>query len=281
MDYDSIAKGRRRNWKPLLPEEVRKEEAEARREAAREKRKGKKSTELGREEYRRRFREDSEERDQALWLRTKRQSIILLGGFLLLALGWSGFKLGMKSWRIRENREALSQVQSDLAGGATIADLSTPPFAFATWRSAWLTGDMRTAVSMLSATTFRAITKNRSRPEVMRQWADMYSRGAYESRIQLAQAFEKAEVLAIPSKPWSDGDLAVFRSAPYLRPKEMGEPHRYTLAFSYDSNSKQWLFADLRDADFFSVRWLSEKQIMPVKSGLNATRYNESGYPIN
>ncbi len=284
MDYDSILKGRRRNWDPLKPDEVREREKEEVRRKKREEqeKRAMKPGKLGsfsilRQRRREReMAEDMERFRRALW-----QGGFLMTGFLLLFGSW----MAVNAWLdVREQarfEEQFTQYQEIVTGGEKVEDLSNPSAAFATWQGAWVREDIPRVVSLFSPTYFESLTSaGQTRRDLVEEYTRMRQRGLLQNQVDLANSFGNAEVVRAPGRPWGDGDLAIFRSEALLRPGAGPDGVRFIVAFSYDAESGEWRFADMREAPYFNVRWERESQILPVRGGTRAVRYDEDGNRI-
>lgn len=282
MDYESILKGRRRNWDPLKSDEVREaereEERRKRREEHEKKDKGGGSSRgtFGMLRTRRREREYAE--DMERFRKAVRQGVILFSVFLLALAGWLAFN----AWREARERalyeREFERYQTVLTGGEVVDDLSTPAAAFATWRSAWLQEDLSKVISIYSPQHFESLTTgNKTRSDLEVEYRLMRQRGLLQHQVDMAANFEGAEIIRAPSRPWRNQELAIFRSAAFLRPGSGPDGVRYVVTFSYDSQSGEWRFADMREAHYFNVRWEMETQIQPVRGGARAIRYDEEG----
>lgn len=276
MDYDQIVEGRRREWDELKPEERRRQEKEAERQKRREEREAKAKTRTSYERMRSFMQDRAAEEDRALFRRTMRQSLMLVGGFVLVILVVYGGQ-ALVAWRsARAYRVELASYEKVLLQGTMINDLKTPVGAMATWRDAWKKGDMKRLVSLFSSRFFGKLGRNRTYDDVVREYERLYSSGALETQAAIVDGFEGAEIVRIPDKPWTNGELALFRS-PLVEKVGATEPTRYIGAFSYDATSGQWRFADFREAKFFSVKWTQESMITALSAGPNAATYDERG----
>ncbi len=284
MDYDSILKGRRRNWDPLKPDEVREREKEAERQKKREEleKRARKRGSIGVfSVLRQRRREHEQAEDMERFRRALLQGGILIGAFVLALGSW----IGLNSWiEAREHarfQEDFARHQQVLQGGEMVNDLSTPSAAFATWQSAWVREDIPAIISTFSPKYFERQTRGgRSRSDLEVEYRRMRQRGLMQSQVDLAASFGTAEPVRAPSRPWSDQELAIFRSEALLRPGAGPDGVRFIVAFSYDERSGQWRFADMREQQYFNVRWERETQIMPARGGARAVRYDEQGNRI-
>lgn len=277
MDYEKIVKGRRRNWDPLKPDEVRqreKEEERARKEA--ERASGKRETSFQR--LRRRFREAAEAEDRARFNRALRQSIILGGSFLLFVGLWITVSAVTRSRAFESLRSNVSENDAAIRKGLRVFRLNDPAGAFASWRSAWLREDYDDLVKTFSQTYLRRSMPSGDASKLIDDYIGIAATGGMESNITLAGQLADADPMIVPRKPWRNGQLALFQSQTVV---SMGIDKQYTLAFAYDANSQNWRFADMRESQFFSVKWLTEADIKPLKAGVNATVFDERGSVIS
>jgi hypothetical protein len=276
MDYDKLVEQRRRNWEALKPDEIRKQEKDEQREKAKQEReaKGKKASF---QERRRKAREEQQKKDVALFQRNKRQIMILAGGFVLVFLFVVGAERLLDMRQRRLWKEKIEFYNLTLREGELIDNLKDPVGALATWRSALRKGNMQKLVDLYSPMYLKKASGSGSKAELVNEHQRMYARGSMQSNVEVATFFDMPDLLHIPSKPWRDKDLALFRTQ-YIQ--LIGEPPpgvRYIAAFSWDAKSGEWRFADVREAQFFNVRWDTEEQISRLQYGPNATRYNEEG----
>jgi hypothetical protein len=277
MDYDHIVKGRRRNWDPLKPEEVRqreKEEERARREAERA---AKGVGQTGFQKLRKRFLEANEAADKEEFRRAVLQAIVVLSVFFI-AMGLWGVVSMLAAGRARDLfASRVDTYEEMIAANQRVHFLEDPLGAFSTWRSAWVRRDFQDLVNTFSETYLRKAIPNGDRSALVHDYLQVDARGGMEPSVSLAFNLGSPEPVRIPRKPWSKGELAIFRSQPVL---QMGEEKRYIVALSFDSTSGTWRFADLREAPYFNVKWTNETQIAPLRVGLGATRYDEKGNQI-
>lgn len=283
MDYDELEKGRRRNWESLKSEEERlKEREDARKKRFEEKEKqakrGKLSPSL--ERLKRLGLDEEAEADRVRYKRTKKLGIVtLLVFFILFGLSFAleGF---FRQQRIKTAEETMSDYETVLDTGEVVHDLSDPVGALATWRSAWLEGDMPKVVSMFSEVYMDRVSANKSQDRITAEYIKLYQGGSLGSISELAVNFKRPEIIRVPAKPWNHGQLALFRS-PYLQRVDEEPPgKRYIVAFAWDSVDNQWRYADMREAEFFSIKWDYETEIPPKMNPRNAIRYDDEGDPV-
>jgi hypothetical protein len=276
MDYDSIEKGRRRNWDALKPEDQRAREKEEERARKREERE-KAGKQAGYFERRREMLDEARARDIAEYRRALRRSA-LLGGGLVLAIT---LQVGISAWlshrRETAHRNELRRAEERIQSGAVVTSREDPFSAYATWRSAWLTGDMRRVAGMVSPTLLVAIDPRGNRQAVEQRYQDLWARGQLAATQEIAINFVHPEAVRIPERPWRDKQLAIFRSRPVFHADRPTEEIRHILALSYDIGSKSWCFADLREAKYFNVQWEFEGQIKPLKAPNLAEIYDSEG----
>lgn len=279
MEYDKIVEGRRRNWDGLKPEEElrrEKEEERAKKKADWEERikKGEAPASYGKgRELKHR---EAQELDLRNYRHVKKQSIILLGGFVLLFLLVFGVERFF-AWRTHKNyQEALDKYEIALVAGEEVVDRSSPVAALATWRSAWARGDTNTVVDLYSTRYLRRKSAKGKPDQLKREYATLFRKGSLSSMQELALRFKGASVLMIPRSPYTHGELAVFLSEPIRRTKEK-KAIVYSAAFAYDRRSKDWKLADIRPEDFFSVAWEIERDIQRMVGGATAVRYDKKG----
>ena len=277
MDYESLQKQRRRNWNAPKLQEVRRREKEAEREREREKKDTKKE---GIHTRRARKEEEKAERNRQEYRRTVRQVSWLVGVFLLaIVVVLSAEKL-LDMRRRGAMREQLERYNLTMRNGELIDNLQDPVGALATWRSAWMEGDMEKLIGLFSRDYYDKISGTRNRNSVINEYKQIYNRGAFESEVELAGFFDYPGMVRMPGRPWSDQELAIFRSPYIMRTGDEPPGTRFIAAFSYDSRSGEWRFADAREAQFFNVNWESEPAIREMRAGPNAIRYDEEGDPI-
>jgi hypothetical protein len=282
MDYDKLVEGRRRNWEALKPEEIRQKE----REEAREKRKkeleegaksGKKSTAF---ERMRRIRQDAAaEEDRERFQKVLRQSGFLVGGFVALIIVVVAAQRIMSIRQYEKYLADTRQYETVLMEGESINDLTTPVGALATWRSVWKEGDMRGLLEMYSPAYLERLTRSKTFNRLVAEYDRLNQKGSLNSISDVALNFDNPELVRVPPKPWTGGELAIFRSDLLQRVGEE-EPTRYIVAFSWDPDSGQWRFAELREAKYFSVKWERESLIQSKRRGNLAAEYDDEGNEI-
>ena len=157
MDYEKLVQGRRRNWDALKPEEVRRREKEEEKERRREElEKAGKKPSISRGEAYRQQKEAQQAKDLEAFERAKRQGIYLIAGLvgffvLMVCVQQVAGVLRTRAW----NSKVL-EYSRDLADGKVVQDVRDPVGAFATWRSAWLKGNMGAAAGYLSSLPSRS-----------------------------------------------------------------------------------------------------------------------------
>lgn len=281
MDYDSIVKGRRRNWNSLKPEEIREREKEEARARRREeiKKKGKRG--VNRFKLRDIQRAEEDERDLAQFRRAVRQGILLFAGLAVFIVATSLIRSCLHNQRMAAYMASAAEYDQVTLGGGTVKDFSDPVAAFASWRSAWLDRNADALVESYSPKHRKLLEPSGNLNALRRRYADLLRSGRLEDTRIIAENFLQPELYRVPAEPWRDGQLALFRSQPLERLDRPGEDIRYIAAFSYDASSRSWRFADQREAPYFSTRWQTEADIEPQKGGAQAVRYDEDGYRID
>ncbi len=283
MNYDDIERGRRRNWEALKPEEIRQREREERRaermkELAEKAKKGKTHTAFDRVK---RMRQDEESRaDRERFQRVLRQSGVLIGAFIFVILVFYSAQAYLEKRRQERLAAEVTEYDRVLVEGEEVNDLSDPVGALATWRSAWMEGDMARVVSLFSPHFMRQLTKSKPYNVILREYQTLYQKGSLQSTVDMATNFDGPQILRIPRKPWSHGELALFRSDYLLRPGDDPPGRRYILAFSWDAKNEEWRYATLREEKFFSIKWKFESAIQQKVGGMNPVTYDEEGNRI-
>lgn len=281
IDYDKIVEGRRRNWDPLKPDEVRQKEREEERERAREQQETKAGRRLGGyHQLRQRLKVEAERDDRARFRIALRQSIVLGSAFIFVLLAFIGIERLIEARRRAALVQTMDKYERVVDDGKFVHDLSTPVGAFATWRSAWARGDVKELVGVFSPRFYSHMAAGRGYNDVYVEYKRLFDTGRLQPTRELAEAFAGAEMLRIPKPPWKNEEIALFRS-PHLQIIHEPPPgKRYIAAFSYDANSKSWRFADVREDKYFSVLWDYEAKIRPLRIGPAATTFDESGRAI-
>ena len=278
IDYDKIVEGRRRNWESLKPEEIREQEREAQRERLRKERE-----EKGKEGFfarRQRLKDEAAAEDRKRFRRSLRQSVVMVGGLLLIAGVYLGITHLIQQQREAALRRSLEEVQALVANGTIVLNTTTPVQAFGTWRSAWKRGDVPTMVKMLSPRYINKATDTKSVADLMQEYERLYREGRLEPVREITLDFETAVAVRVPLPPYRNEELALFKSGEVTKSRENGPPKQYIVALSYNRADKQWYFADVREAKYFSVKWYMEAMIRPMRIGPGATIYTEEGNPI-
>lgn len=284
MDYDDIVKGRRRNWDSLKPEEIRKKEKEEERDRKRqeEEKKGKRT--VGYFEKRQRMVDEARERDIAQFRKTIRLVAMGLGAlaFIIVTITITSSLLHMR--RMAAFQAKASEFDVAVLSGERIRDYSDPISAFASWRGAWIDTDPEAIIESYSETYKELLEPSGNMQALRSRYKTMVESGTLDATRDIAISFVDPELFRIPSRPWRHGELALLRSQPFERfisTSDEDITFRYMIAFSYDTRSESWRFADLREEVYFSVRWQDEGQIRPLVGPARATRYDSSGRPLN
>jgi len=275
MDYETIVKGRRRNWDALKPDEVRqreKEEERARREAERDKDPNRGMT--GFQRWRAHLMEQARIQDRKQFDAAMRQAAIIGGVFVACVVVWLVIEQVLATQARSLFSQRASGYETALGSNQAINNLEDPLGAFTTWRSAWMREDYGQLVRTFSPNYLRRVEPSGDQSALARTYLKMAASGGMQPSIALAQNFGSPEPLRVPRAPWSDGQLAIFRSQPIVL---YGEEKLYTAAFSFDAKTGTWRFSDLRESPYFSVKWKTEEDILPLKVGSGATRYDDDG----
>ncbi len=184
----------------------------------------------------------AEERERGLeeWQKTKKQLILLgiIAGSVLVVVLVVSFVLQL----LAGGREQVEMARyMKMAGRKEIIhDLSTPVRALATYRSAWLRGDMRQIWKMTSPAIKKDILAARSESQHILDQLHLYTSGSFASWVDVMKDMNEPEFLFKPAKPYRDGELAVFRTQPYTPPQGNRIPIRYAISFAY--NDGEWQF---------------------------------------
>lgn len=279
MDYSKIVAGRRRNWDALKDPEQRRREQEEERERQREEAE-KAGKPVGFYTARERRKEAEAAADLEKFQTAKRQAFLMLGGLVAVFLLTMILQAIWTSYRERVQRERLAQASESLEKGGVFTNLSDPISAYAAWRSAWMERDVPRILATFSKKYMAKVVGDKTGKEVEGQYRRMLERGGLDSSIELATNFFDPEPVHVPSAPWQDEELAIFRSQLLVQAGVGGEGTRYLLFLSYNAATKQWRFADARDAQFGSVKWRYEGQIRGMVAGPRAVRYDEDGNQI-
>ena len=284
IDYDKIVEGRRRNWDPLKPEEVRQQERDDERERTREEREKRTKGAGGGGGYharRQKAKEESDQRDREKFRLAVRQSVILGSAFVIILSAYFGIERLIEARQRAALLRSMTEVQTIVDDGRVVNDLTTPINAFATWRSAWKRGDVPQIVRLFSSRFLSHATELKSMTEILGEYQRLYRDGRLQATREIAEYFDGAQVIRIPNKPWRQEELALFRS-PHLQ--KIGDPPpgmRYIVAFSYNKNTNSWHFADVREDKYFSIKWNVEGMIKPMRIGPGAITYDDKGFPID
>lgn len=265
----------------MKPEEVRRREREEAREQKRaeEEAGGKRS--VGFHEARRRKEEAKHSADRVQYEKALRQSIILVSIFVIVVVGYFGLREVAKSRFLSDLRTQMSEYEVVLDDGERVMDLSDPVGALASWRSAWMEQDLERVVELMSPQVISRMGPGTRREQVVADYKRINARGGLQGTIDLATNFAYAEMLHVPQKHWRDQQLALFRSQPMPTGPDEADDMRYILAFSYEEATGRWLYADLREDKYFSVRWKYESMIQPLRVGPRAPVYDERGDVAN
>jgi hypothetical protein len=275
MDYDAIVKGRRRNWDALKPAEVREREKEEERLRREEEFANDPKKRLsGFQRWRQRVLEAARLEDQQRFRVAMRQSALMGGIFLACFIGWIAIEQVVAQQARALFAKRASEFESALEEKQTIYTLEDPLGAFATWRSAWIREDYPMLVRTFSASYLRRVQPNKDQAALVTDYRRMATVGGMDASIAMAANFGDPEPVHLPRRPWSEGELAIFRSQPIVI---YGEEKSYTAALAFDAKSGTWRFADMREAGLFSVKWRKETDIPPFRAGTSATHYDAKG----
>lgn len=280
MDYESIAQGRRRNWDPLKPDDVRareKEEKLAAKKAELEAREKAGKRQIGYLEKRERLKVEEGAADDAEWLEARRQvrKIIIIAASFVLGV----IVVGMGINFLRDKRQAtlLEEYQVQIANGMRVNDFTTPVGALSTWRSAWLAGDMETVIALNSPKLMEKSQNHRPMSEILNDYRRIYRSKGFEGNIEIASGMTNPEIVHIPGRPWRNEQVAIFRSQPLMTRGDTGSGRRFIVAFSFHESSGTWRYADAREAKYYSVKWISEAMIGQLRAGPRAPTYDDDG----
>lgn len=276
MDYDKLVKGRRRNIDALKPEELRRREKEEQREKRREEReKAGKSTKHERIEKQKKVRTEKEEQE---FKKATRDSLLIAGVFLAILLAVITIERLYAYWREGSYIENIDRLSTRVSRGEEVNDLSNPVAALTTWRTAWVDGDFEKLLDTYSMEYYGRTVRDTSREAVLNRLRGGFDTGGYADQVTAASAFEYPKIVRMPTKPWSDGELAVFKS---LGLNYGDDDIRYfTVSFAWSTDYNEWRFVDLRRSEFFNPKWSHENAISTLKGGPNAVRYDEEGNRI-
>lgn len=275
MDYDKLVEQRRRNWDALKPEDIRKREREEERERKRKEREEKgKATNRDKLDRQKAAADEIAEKEFAL---AKRQAMMLGGIFLLAVVVVSGISW-IYQYRVRAAYlQQIEETSRAILDGKEFQDLSDPVSALATWRSSWMNGNMEQVVEMTAGQEFERIAGNRGRSEVITDYERRLEAGGLDHYLNMAIAMDNPEIIRIPTPPWNEGELAIFRSDYIQRIDEPSPGRRFIASFSWEPRSGEWRFADVREARYFDVDWTRITAIDPMKGGPMAVQYDEHG----
>lgn len=284
MDYDDIVKGRRRNWDELKPEEIRQREKEQERERKDKETKEKGNRNLGYFERRQKKVEEDRERDMAQYRQTVRLIAIGAGAlaFVIVVVFTTSTILRMRT--MSAYIAQVSEYDVAVLSGERIRDYSDPVNAFASWRGAWIDLDPEAILESYSRTYLDLLEPSGNYEILKARYSSLVKGGGLANTQEIAVNFTNPELFRIPSRPWREGMLALFRSQPFERANPAAHQEsvfRYIVAFSYDASTESWRFADMREEIYFSVRWDFEGQIRPLRGPAQAIRYDSSGRPID
>ena len=277
MDYDKIVAGRRRNWDALKPDDVREKESEEKRAAQQAELEKKGSRLSGYHRFREHLMKQKAAADAAEFIQSRRQILAAVGAFMLAFFLWNGVQFLRDIWNRTTVVNNIAKLEVEIMAGKTINDLKTPEGALATWRSAWMNGDMPILADSLSDKHVSRLVKSADRTRLALDFKRQYAANLFESTIDLASNFYGADPIKIPRTPWSDGELAMFRSLHFQRFDEPAPGRRYIAMFAWDAKRKVWRFADMREEEVVSVKWRYESNIQALAAGPNAQRYDEDG----
>lgn len=185
--------------------------------------------------------EREREKDRAEWEKTKRQLFVLgaVAGGVLLTL----FVLGI-AWRaISTSREQAEMARfTKMADkGVYIDDISDPIRALATYRSAWIRGDMTLVWKITSPASKKDILAVRTEEQHIRDQIRLYNNGGDKDWIAVVKGYTEPKYLHEPSKPYSNGELAVFLTQAYRPSRGSHIEQRYAIAFVYANGKWQYL----------------------------------------
>jgi len=298
MEYEDLVKGRRREWEKLKPPEQRRAEAKARREAelaaaeaAAEERhnaprmRGDKSEDKPR--IRKGFFDRRQERmDQARdadvekFVRARKLSIGLLAVVALLFGGsWFAEYSAKASAREREAGE-MARLEAQIQNGDAIELFQTATGALASWRSAWVRKQAWSLWRTFSPRLQQNLVRAKSVPIAVSEYESRMKSGALDGYIGMVRNLDGMDVVRMPLAPYSEGELAIFRSKPLQPANDPTHAEPWIVAIAYSTEVNEWRFADFREAQYFSVKWGHEAAILPRIGGMRATRYDEDGDPL-
>ncbi|MDX2177072.1 MAG: hypothetical protein SF028_11445 [Candidatus Sumerlaeia bacterium] len=311
MDWDEIQRGRRRNWDKLKPPDERAREererklAEMRAEEARRREEKAASAVAapappgyGDEQVRkaleaeapkkamsyhkRRSLRIAEERagDIARFVRARKQSFLLAASAAALIATVYAVQFADAALEKRKMMADFKRYNDLIFYNERVQDFSTPLSALASWRGAWRLMNAEDVYRSLSPGRQVSFTGSRPPREYIRDLQHRMESGASVNYRAMSAMFEDPEFVRLPKRPWRDGELAIFRSPPFKSRESNAPPERLIAAVTYDRQTGEWRFSDMREAPYFSVKWTLEGMIAPRAFGLAAVRYDEKGDPV-
>lgn len=146
--------------------------------------------------------------------------------------------------------------------GDYLMDLRSPVLALASYRSAWLRGDMRALWSLTSMDKQAGMLSYRSAEETIRLDQKRYDEGGSNFWVLLMKALEKPEFLRDPGSNWKEGDIAAFITPPFREQHAQTVPVRYVIAFVFES--RQWKFYVATPESTWRPRWKTVKEVRPA-----------------
>jgi len=191
--------------------------------------------------------------DREEWSRTKRQLMVL--GAIVAAVLLTLFIISAVWRALAGGREAveMKDYMKRAAKGEYIDDISDPIRALATYRSAWIRGDMRLVWEITTPAVKKDILAVRSERQHILDQLHQYSSGANKEWVNLLRDLNDPKYLRRPSKPYSRGEVAVFLTQPHAPERGNRPATRYVIVFVY--NHGDWEYFEGVPGDTWESDW--------------------------
>ncbi|MEQ8820398.1 MAG: hypothetical protein RLY93_09135 [Sumerlaeia bacterium] len=268
VSYSDIKKGRRREWDPLLPPDERRRREDEARAAKQEATAKYKSFLKRRQENLEKQRQDDEVKFRQV-MRQVTIAGVILGALLLLYGGYSAYR-SIQAERARSGK--LVEYSRQMDSGFEFSSLDDPIEAWASWRSAWLKKNAQGLFDTYGPDLRRQVLDSTGSNEYVRYQQQRFRTGLLDTDISLARGFDSPKYLHQPTRPYSDGELAVFVSRPISRAETREKPRPWIAAFVYQDADDTWRFQEVRPLSQWRESWDHANQVAPQAISLEKLR---------
>ncbi len=207
--------------------------------------------------------EAERERDRAEFRKHKLQALIVGGIFIAAILGWLGSNLLVHAMTSRADYRDLNNAMKRVDAGEYVYDLSTPGLALASYRVAWIRGDMKTLLDMSAPQARKAVLSGQKEQDYLKNQFRLYFQGRYKAWVDAMAALRNPMYVRRAGRPWHEGHLAVFRVPTRVSQEGDSESTAQYLAFTYRGG--RWKYAKSVHESAWKPYWTTDEQLFPEK----------------